>query len=201
MIYFDSNLEKGQETYKKTFSKYPSFKIGIVLLMLIAAGVAGSIYLAIERFYPDWTIEQLLPHIMVCVCCLTCIYPAILILLMGKKRQLVKIPEEVISIFSDHISIEYIPAGKKPKYALIRTNIYYCDIKKIEYQSTKERIRINSLSQTEKFKELKEESDYDDRIIEEAKENDYYIYNRYADIELILRKIEEASMRKASYVQ
>lgn len=187
---FKAVKEKGILLQKKTFKAYPSFKAGLVLIVLGAGGLAFDMANMVDWITYGCSVANILLHILAAAALAGVIVAAVILMRSGGRKYLLR-PAEVTRIYNDHIYVQFVPYKKKKDR--VHLNIYYCDIRAMEYSPIKHRVCIDSPAQiriiTDKKGELKTDS------LEPEKGN-YFLYDWYNGYGTMLDLIEEKSLKK-----
>lgn len=193
---FKSSSELANSVYKQTRNRYSQFKIGILSCLVMIAGIiydAYNQYLWIE-FGCD-TINIAI-HVAVFLIFVTVIVLSVFFMLSGGKKDLLGKEKESVFIYEDHLMIfYYLPKGK---YKAIKNNIYFCDIRSMEYDGRKKRLAIKSDCQIQKSKDLASINSIEDAELDDKENCTTYIYAKYKDFETIMKKVETLSLKKIS---
>lgn len=191
---FKSSPEVSNFVYKQTRHRYFQFKIGILMCLLMIAGIiydAYNQYLWIE-FGCDAV--NIAIHVAVFLFFVTVIVLSVFYMLSGGKKDLLGKEKESVFIYEDHLMIfYYLPKGK---YKAIKNNIYFCDIRSMEYDDQKKRLAIKSDCQIQKSKDLASINSIEDAELDDKENCTTYIYAKYKDFEAIMKKIETLSLKK-----
>lgn len=193
---FKSSPEVSNFVYKQTRHRYFQFKIGILMCLLMIAGIiydAYNQYLWIE-FGCDAV--NIAIHVAVFLFFVTVIVLSVFYMLSGGKKDLLGKEKESVFIYEDHLMIfYYLPKGM---YKAIKNNIYFCDIRSMEYDDRKKRLAIKSDCQIQKSKDLASINSIEDAELDDKENCTTYIYAKYKDFEAIMKKIETLSLKKIS---
>ena len=165
---FKSSSELANSVYKQTRNRYSQFKIGILMCLLM---IAGIIYDAYNQYL--W-IE------------------------FGCDAVNIAIHVAVFLIFVAVIVLSVFYYLSKGKYKAIKNNIYFCDIRSMEYDDRKKRLSIKSDCQIQKSKDLASINSIEDAELDDKDNCTTYIYAKYKDFETIMKKIETLSLKKIS---
>lgn len=186
MVYYEANKEKGKKSYKEAFKAYPSFFLGILGCL--------ACMLAIGYFTYDAVMAKNAPNVPGIAVAALLIFPSVIIMLSGGRRRFLKRNVEVVSIYADHVSVEFVP--NKKKYALIRQDFYYCDIVSMCYQVKKKRLKIVSGCQEQRIKSLDDTDKVSNKELIDKEMGSYYIYDQYDQFNELLENLEKQSMKK-----
>ena len=191
---FKSSPEVSNFVYKQTRNRYSQFKIGILMCLLMIAGIiydAYNQYLWIEFGCDAINIAI---HVAVFLIIVAVIVLSVFFMLSGGKKDLLGKEKESVFIYEDHLMIfYYLPKGK---YKAIKNNIYFCDIRSMEYDDRKKRLVIKSDCKIQKSKNLASINTIEDAELDDKENCTNYIYAKYKDFETIIKKIETLSLKK-----
>lgn len=191
---YKSRKDLAQSVYKQTKTRYPQFKIGILLCLVLSGGIAYDIYNQYLWIAFGCSIMNIVIHAIVFLVLAALIVLSIFYLLSGGKRELLQKQRECLFLYEDHLMIYYLLA--KGKYKAVKNNIYYCDIRSMEYDDNKKRIVIKSDCQIQKAADLTAMKSSENIQLIEKDGCTTYIYAKYNDFDEIMKNIEELSLKK-----
>ena len=135
-------------------------------------------------------------HVAVFLIFVAVIVLSVFYMLSGGKKDLLGKEKESVFIYEDHLMVfYYLPKGK---YKAIKNNIYFCDIRSMEYDDRKKRLAIKSDCQIQKSKDLASINSIEDAELDDKENCTTYIYAKYKDFETIMKKVETLSLKKIS---
>ena len=191
---YKSSAGLAENVYKQTRSRYSQFKIGIIMCLVSVGGIiydAYNQYLWIEFGCNSVNVAI---HIAVFILLAAIIVLSVFYMLSGGKRELLGHEKENLFLYEDHLMLFYIlPKGKFKAY---KNNIYYCDIRSIEYDDNKKRLVIKSDCQIQKSGDLNSMNSVEDVILEDKENCTTYIYAKYNNFDSMMKCLEELSLKK-----
>lgn len=190
---YKSNADLAQSVYKQTRTRYSQFKIGLLMCLLLAGGMAYDIYNQYLWIEFGCNSMNIAIHIVVFLILAALVVLSVFYLLSGGKKELLGQQKECLFLYDDHLMLYYLLS--KGKYKVFKNNIYYCDIQNMEYDDNKKRIVIKSDCQIQKAADLTAMKSEDVKM--DDKENcTTYIYAKYDEFDEIMQKMEELSLKK-----
>lgn len=192
-IYKSSN-DLAHSIYKQTRTRYPQFKIGILLCLVLSSGIAYDIYNQYLWIAFGCSTMNIAIHVIVFLLLAGLIILSVFYMLSGAKKELLLKQKECLFLYEDHLMIYYLLA--KGKYKAVKSNIYYCDIRSMEYDDNKKRIVIKSDCQIQKAADLTAMKSSENIQLIEKDGCTTYIYAKYNDFDEIMKNIEELSLKK-----
>ena len=189
-VKFTAAKDKGVQLQKKTYKVYGCFKAGLVLTLAAAGGLVFDIANMVDWILYGCSAMNILVHALAAVALGCMLYGSVVFMRGGGRKHLLR-PAEVVRIYNDHIYIHYIPYKKKKDH--VHLNIYYCDIRTMEYHPSKRCLCIDSPAQIRVISEKKGEKVTGSS---EPEKGIYYIYDWFEGFRDMMNLIEDKSLRK-----
>lgn len=114
-INYVSNPEKADAVYKKTRSQYANYKVGLILIVLFLVGIAYDLYNMYLWINFGCTMDNIVLHIAIAALLVIFIVFSVFYMLSGGKKHLFSKEKEQLTLFDDHLSIEYECGSKKKR--------------------------------------------------------------------------------------
>lgn len=139
-INYVSNPEKADAVYKKTRSQYANYKVGLILIVLFLVGIAYDLYNMYLWINFGCTMDNIVLILRLQLLLVIFIVFSVFYMLSRRKETPFSKEKEHVTLFDDHLSIEY-ECGSKKKRKFFRNNIYYCDIRELFFEENKKRLQ------------------------------------------------------------
>ena len=175
--------------YKKTRKYFTRYKLGIFIVMLLLSGFAYDMYNMYLWIDFGCDIANIMIHIGIGSVIIGLLIYSFIFLLSGGRKNLIKRQNEYLTVYNDHLEIDY-----SYNKMLYKNVIYFCDVEELFYETDKKRLRITSdclimSAATE------EDLNNDAKQIEKDGANTY-VYAKYQEFESVLKILQELSLKK-----
>ncbi len=186
---FTASKSEGVQIQKKTYRAYGSFIAGLIGILCSIGGFIFDVANMIDWIVYGCSMVNILLHILIGLTLIAALVGSAFLMRSGGKKYLYR-AAEVLRIYNDHLYIQYIPY-RSSKH--VHINIYYCDIREMEYLPSKFCVCINSPAM---IRTISDKNGVKKVDASEPDKGIYYIYGWYPDYTRLLDLIEEKSLRK-----
>ncbi len=195
---FTADPAVSENTYQKTWSRYPSFRIGIGGIVVCTGGMLYDLYNLYLWVAYGCGIINILIHVLILAGIGFLFYLSAVYMRSGGKGYLIDRGSMLLDVCDDHLSIRYsLTKREKKKYRAVRMNMYYCDIEGMAYNEKLDRVEISGDYAVERVPA--DGKSFDDAEVEDVENNKLILYDRFEDFDAVISAIEEASFKKVSY--